>query len=188
MAAGARTNSPVGVLLANSFDASQVRIEIPQVRRLGIAVTPRYSYEEHQVTVSVDHDDLDLRAALEDSLVLPRLSFRIWLAEQLVVDDSAIGGLVLEHHAAVLVDVDAEVDVANALARVIREADVAAGRVTAKGKAHPRVLDSCREAKHDRVITQAAGPAKVVRIIFEVEVGVDRIGSVATYGVAAVLG
>lgn len=72
--------------------------------------------------------------------------------EQLVVDVGAVGGLVLDHDDAKVVDVYAEVHVGQLARLVQREPDVAPARIAPEREALERVLDRGRQPKYDCIV------------------------------------
>lgn len=74
------------------------------------------------------------------------LVVRVLAAQKMAVDEGTVGGLIFQQNDAKLVDVDTEVDVTQALHRIVAEAQVATTRVPAKLKALEGILGLGREA------------------------------------------
>jgi hypothetical protein len=98
-----------------------------------------------------------------------------------------VGGLVLDHDIAMLVDIDAKVNVAHALKGVVDKNKVASRGVSSKGKPGGRVLDLSRKSQHNGVIT-AAGQVGLesAGMILDLVIRLDRVGLVHANNVRTV--
>lgn len=106
----------------------------------------------------------------------------------MTVDKGAVCRLVLNHDIAVLIDVDAEVDIADALEGIVCKDDVASRRVTAKGEAEGMVLDRRGQAQEDGVVAMAGGVGfEAAGMVLEFVVGLYAIGLLLSYDEGRVL-
>lgn len=159
----------------------------PGVEDLGVLIlTARDADTESQVVKLLVEVYLDDGAGGKHPLVdgrLPGVVLDLGAGgEEAAVDKGAVGGLVLNQDVVVLVYVDAEVDIADALQGVVGEDDIAPGGVATKGEAGSIVLDLGGKAQDDGVVAMAAGVGvEVFGIVLEVVVGLDDVGVILSY-------
>lgn len=126
--------------------AGKVLFDLLRIGGFILVLSVRDADTEEQVRFWVVQENLDIITGVEDQpsdrLLVPVLGMR---RQGITVDSRAISRLVLDHYAAVLVHVDAEVYVADALARILAEDDIASCPITTKGEAGGRVLDAGRQ-------------------------------------------
>lgn len=125
----------------------QIPDEVLPVGNSVLALTTRNPHQEVQVVGSFVHQDLDDGPAVEgprDVAGVPG-----FLLEKPFVHDGTVGGLILQHENAVLVEVYAKVDVAKAAERIVGEGDVAVSRVPTERESHGGILDVGRQAQDD---------------------------------------
>ncbi len=92
--------------------------------------------------------------------------------------------MVLDHDITILVGINAKVDVADALERVILEDDVASRAVTAKDEAGRGVLEIGRKAEDDGIVAVARGMRlKVTGVVFELIVRFNDVDFIVPYNI-----
>lgn len=180
--------------------ASKVLCHLVLVCLLVVFVSAGDAHPKGQVADLVVQENVDQRAGAEDPTRARGGRLRVagvgrgpstaggGAGEELAVDKGAIGGLVLNHDVAKVVDVDAKVNVGDAAEGVIDKDDVAAAGVAAKGEAGGGVLDLVGEAEDDGVVAVAVGVGlEAAGVVLEVVVGLDVVGLVSAENVGALL-
>lgn len=87
-----------------------------------------------------------------------------------------------------LIDKDAEVDIADSLVRIMAEQDIAAGRIPPERETGLGILQLRRQAQDDGIVAVLGGArVEAARLVLEVVVRLDDVGLVAADDVGAVL-
>lgn len=162
MSSRARHNGLVDVLY-QPLAALHVCFQVPLVCHLVSPLAKRYSHEEDKIAHAYVHEDRDLGPAAQGPSC-GKWGVGLGL-EQDAVHDGAVGRLVFQHQDGVLVEVYAEMDIAQAAMGVVLQADVGSGRVAAKGEALEGVLDLGREAQGHMVFADVL-QIEVLGVIF----------------------
>lgn len=173
-----RTVALVAVCVSEHGEALEVGVQVPLVGALVLALAAGHADEKGEVVGVVLEQDRDLGTAVKGAFVR-----HAWAAglEQHLVDGGSVGGLVLQHEHAVLVDEYAEVDVTETPQGVVVEADVAPVGVAAKGEALQRVFDLGGQPQDERGAGPRAGGghAKVAGMVLIGVVDIDVLGLLA---------
>lgn len=174
------TSGPRGDGLYLQSVASKVLLHLSCVCPLVFAVAARDSDSKGKVVHMVMEIDADDGPRAQRPPRNGRLAQLLGArSEEVVVDKGAIGGLVLDHDDAVLVDVYAEMDVADPAQRVIDEDDVAPSIVPPKDEAVRRVLGLARQPQQDGVVAMVRRVGlEAARVVLEFVVGLDAVGLV----------
>lgn len=194
---GTNTNSTSRILLRRHSPlhrqamASKVLGDFILVSQLIILITSRDAHAKRQIADFIMQKDVDDGARAKDpagTRILRTAAGSLAARKKLVIDKGAIGRLVLNHDVAKVVDVDAEMDVADAAQRIIDKDDVAAAWVAAKGKAGSRVLDQVGQTQ-DKGIVAVAGQVRLeaARVVLDIVVRLDVVGLGAAEDVGACL-
>lgn len=172
MASRPRDNGPVSIY-NSAFMHLHVDIQIALVFGKVPALPTRDAHEENKVSALIGQQDFDFGTAVESPSprkLVDRLGFK-----EHFVHDCSICRRVFYHENAVLVEVNAEVDIAEA--RVWFQTDIAAARVPTECKALRRYLDLGGEPQGNMMFPHILlYVAKVVGVIFLLVVQVELIG------------
>lgn len=169
--------------------ANEVLLHLSRIRPLIVLLAPGNTNSEGQVAILLVKKDLDDGARAQHPPVDDRLGGILGSrVQEVAVDKGAIGGLVLNHDIAVLVDIYAEVDVADALQGVVVEDNVAPRCVATKAIARGGVLDLGGQSQDQRIAAVGGEIGfEAARMVLELVVGLNSVDLILTNNVGRVL-